>query len=130
MKISILTKTKPKMETSCDSVTLNTVEGQISILPMHAHYISTSPISIVRIGKGDRITKVAIKRGIVWVLNNQIRIFTEDYVKDTDESDPEDVKRSIRAIKRRIEKGDKSKKLKEELDWYNTILKLIEQKQD
>ncbi len=127
MRLTILTKRSDSLDTKCDAIVMNTYEGQICILPSHTHYISTLPVSIINLKRSDKSQKVAIKGGIVWVFKDHIRIFTEDYIKKSDELSEDHVKKSIHAIERRIKKeGETAQSLKEKR-WQETILRLIKE---
>ncbi len=78
-KLVVISPTKRVLEADCDSVTLPTTEGQITVLPHHAAIFSLlSPGEvIVRSGSAQDELSLAVGGGFVNVDRNQVTLLAE-----------------------------------------------------
>jgi F-type H+-transporting ATPase subunit epsilon len=78
MKLKIISQTKKLYEGEADSVSLNTSEGMIQILPKHIDLISTLDIGEVKYVLQDVSSSIVINGGLLVVNEDNILILANE----------------------------------------------------
>lgn len=95
MKLSIITPEKTAYEGEVDSVVLQTVEGEIGILPGHLPLITLLESGDIEVSAQGKKEYLAIDGGFAEVSNDNISVMTEAAI-DVEEIDLEEVERAER----------------------------------
>ncbi len=81
IKVRIISQTKTLFDSQCESISLPTTTGQITILPNHSNLISLLDMGQVVVKTtGDGIKEMLISGGTASFTNNSLTILTEDGV--------------------------------------------------
>jgi len=74
LRLSIVTPTRPFVETDADSVVAPGSEGELGLLPGHAPLLATLKPGVVRYTGGGRTARVAIGGGLVEVTQERVTV--------------------------------------------------------
>jgi F-type H+-transporting ATPase subunit epsilon len=96
MKLQVVTPHEREVDQEVDSVSLPGTLGEMSILPGHTALVSNLEVGVLTYEVGGKPTRVAINRGFVEVLDDQITVLSET----CEEPDEIDVERAEIARKR------------------------------
>ncbi|MBM4354141.1 MAG: F0F1 ATP synthase subunit epsilon [Deltaproteobacteria bacterium] len=77
MRLTIVTPRKEVLSRDVDSVTLPGAVGEMTVLPGHAALMSVLEVGVARWTAGGEMHELALNRGFVEVLNDQVRVMTE-----------------------------------------------------
>jgi F-type H+-transporting ATPase subunit epsilon len=78
MNLKIISQTKTLYEGEADSVSLNTSEGEIQILPSHSDLISTLDLGEIKHTKDGESSSIVINGGLLTVSKNSILILANE----------------------------------------------------
>ncbi len=104
MKLQVVTPHEREVDQEVDSVSLPGTLGEMTILPGHIALVSNLEVGVLTFEVGGKPTQVAINRGFVEVLDDQITVLSET----CEEPDEIDVERAEVARDRAQERLGKS----------------------
>jgi F-type H+-transporting ATPase subunit epsilon len=100
MKLQVVTPREREVDLEVDSVSLPGTLGEMTILPGHTALVSNLEVGVLSYEVGGKPTLVAINRGFVEVLDDQITVLSET----CEERSEIDVERAETARKRAQER--------------------------
>lgn len=77
IKFQIITPEKVVFNEEIDSITLPTVDGEITVLPNHIPLISVTKPGEIMIRKDGEVHHMAVMRGFVETSENRVRLMTD-----------------------------------------------------
>lgn len=106
LKFQIITPEKIVFNEEIDSITLPTVDGEITVLPNHIPLISVTKPGEIMIKKDGQAHHMAVMRGFVETSDNRVRLMTDaaELADEIDERRAEEAK--VRAEKLVAESKD------------------------
>ncbi|MFP4353024.1 MAG: ATP synthase F1 subunit epsilon [Puniceicoccaceae bacterium] len=111
MKISIITPEKIAYQGEADHVVLNTVDGEIGILPGHLPLVTLLRPGDIQVESGGEKEYLAVDKGFAEISDDRIRVMTEAAI-DVDEIDLEAVAKAEERARRFLAEAEG----KEDLD--------------
>lgn len=93
MKLQVVTPLELEVDLDVDAVTLPGTLGEMTILPGHTALVSSLDVGVVAFEVKGKPTLIAISRGYVEVLEDQVTVLSET----CEESDEIDVERAQEA---------------------------------
>jgi F-type H+-transporting ATPase subunit epsilon len=104
LKLAVISPQKKVLEIECESVTIPTVDGQITVLPKHMAIFSLLTAGEVKVKTKNEEIELAVGGGFVNVGNDSVTLMVEFGVK-SDEIDEQ----KVNEAKKRAEEILKSK---------------------
>ncbi len=77
MKLQVVTPREREVDQEVDAVTLPGTLGEMTILPGHTALVSNLEVGVLAYDVAGKLTEVAINRGFVEVLEDQITVLSE-----------------------------------------------------
>ncbi len=111
IRLKIITPLGLYTETDVQAVNVRSVEGEMTILPMHTPLVAmleTCKLSLMESGK---YKDYALAGGLLYLKDDQMKILT-DAIEGQEEIDVERAKRAMERAQRRLEKKDSKTNLK------------------
>lgn len=105
MKISIITPEKTAFKGEADSVVLETVEGEIGILPGHLPLVTLLKAGDIEIEHNGEKQFLAVDKGFAEVSGDNIRVLTEAAI-DVDSIDMEAVQQAEERARRYLAEAE------------------------
>lgn len=105
MKISIITPEKTAFKGEADSVVLETVEGEIGILPGHLPLVTLLKAGDIEIEHNGEKQFLAVDKGFAEVTGDNIRVLTEAAI-DVDSIDMEAVQQAEERARRYLAEAE------------------------
>jgi len=105
MKLTIITPEKTAFDGEADSVVLNTVEGEIGILPGHLPLVTLLKAGDVVVDHQGQKEFLAIDKGFAEVSDDRIRVLTEAAI-DVDDIDLEAVAQAEERARRYLAEAE------------------------
>lgn len=101
LNFQIITPDKTVFKDEVDSITIPTIDGQITILPGHIPLVSiTSPGEII-LKKGSEIKNIAVMRGFIENSQDNVRLMADaaEFAEDIDEKRAQEAKERAQKAK-------------------------------
>ena len=111
------------------SIKVETLRGEINILPEHTHLITSLYTGLLKIvDSGNKVHSFTVSKGICKVLGNKITILSSDSLKPAD-VDVDSIKKESLEISQKLQKTDlmtdlEIQNLYDHLDYNEAALKL------
>lgn len=77
LSVSVISPEKILFEGEAESVVAPAYDGEVGILPHHAPMVTLLGKGILRLGEGGRAGRFAVSGGFVQVVDNKVRVVTE-----------------------------------------------------
>jgi F-type H+-transporting ATPase subunit epsilon len=88
MKLQVVTPRSRQVDQEVDAVTLPGALGEMTLLPGHTALVSNLVVGVLKYVAGGKTVTLAINRGVVEVLDEQVTVLTETCESPSD-IDPE-----------------------------------------
>lgn len=107
LQFKIVTPERVVFEDTVDSVSLPTVEGEITVLPHHVPLVALLQAGVLRIKKGSEETPLAVSSGVIEVDGKRVVVLA-DTAERADELEEEKIEKAREAAKKLMEekRGD------------------------
>lgn len=104
MKLQVVTPKEREVDLDVDSVTLPGSLGEMTILPGHTALVSKLDVGVLSYEVSGTNTLVAISRGFVEVLDDQVTVLSET-CEEKNEIDPDRAREALERAQERMAKA-------------------------